>query len=176
MIDLKQFKNNAIAKGLCENYTDMWADNKSKKQLFELACDSNAIEYMAKSLSEGWGLSPDFISDKFKAYINGKYICEYKNAKGNGYTSAMLCQYSKELFLVNTTLLCVLECETTLDIAPFHVCKIYIAGNSIIDIKIPESSQAYIYVYGGEPMITGDINIKNVFIKRYMDGKEVTNG
>lgn len=36
---------------------------------------------MAKSLSEGWGLSPVFISDKFKAYINGKYICEYENKK-----------------------------------------------------------------------------------------------
>lgn len=69
MIDLKQFKNNAIAKGLCDNYTNLWDDNKSKKQLFELACDVNSIKYMAKSLSEGWGLSPVFISDKFKAYI-----------------------------------------------------------------------------------------------------------
>ena len=51
MIDLKQFKNNAIAKGLCDNYTERWADGKSKRQLFELACDVNSIKYMAKSLS-----------------------------------------------------------------------------------------------------------------------------
>lgn len=69
MIDLQQFKKNALARGLCENYTSMWSDEKGKRQLFELACDVNSIKYMAKSLSEGWGLSPVFISDKFKAYI-----------------------------------------------------------------------------------------------------------
>ena len=57
MIDLKQFKNNAIAKGLCDNYTNSWDDNKSKKQLFELACDVNSIKYMAKPPSFGKRLS-----------------------------------------------------------------------------------------------------------------------
>lgn len=130
MIDLKQFKNNAIAKGLCDNYTNLWNDNKSKKQLFELACDVNSIKYMAKSLSEGWGLSPVFISDKFKAYINGKYICEYENKKRGCYTSTMLCNYDKDEFYVDTTLLCILESKTTLDIKPNHICEIYVAGNT----------------------------------------------
>ena len=56
MIDLKQFKNNAIAKGLCDNYTNLWDDNKSKKQLFELACDVNSIKYMLSLFPKDGGL------------------------------------------------------------------------------------------------------------------------
>lgn len=175
MIDLKQFKDNAIAKGLCDNYTARWANGKSKRQLFELACDVNSIKYMAKSLSEGWGLSPVFISDKFKAYINGKYICEYKNEKRGCYTSEMLCNYYKESFYVDTTLLCILESETALDIKPNHICEIYVAGNTYLDIKVGENSKVYLFVYGGEPLLTGEIDKDTVIIKRYMDGKEVTN-
>lgn len=169
MIDLEQFKNNAIARGLCENYTEMWSDEKSKRQLFELACDANSVEYMAKSLSEGWGLSPEFISDKFKAYINGKYICEYKNDKGHGYTSAMLCDFEGESFEVNTTLLCVLSSKTGLHIKPNHLCKIYVSGESYIDLKLGENSRCYLYVYGGEPMIIGDVTDKRVVVKRIME-------
>lgn len=172
MIDLQQFKKNALARGLCENYTSMWSDEKGKRQLFELACDANSVEYMAKSLSEGWGLSPDFISDKFKAYINGKYICEYKNNKGHGYTSTMLCNFEEETFEVNTTLLCVLSSKTQLYIKPNHLCKIYIAGESYIDLKLGENSMCYLYVYGGEPMITGDVTDKKVVVKRIMEEKQ----
>ena len=175
MIDLKQFKNNAIAKGLCDYYTNMWADGKSKRQLFELACDVNSIKYMAKSLSEGWGLSPVFISDKFRAYINGKYICEYKNEKRGCYTSTMLCNYDKDSFYVDTTLLCILESKTALDIKPNHICEIYVAGNTYLDIKVGENSKVYLFVYGGEPLIIGDIDKDKVIIKRYIDEKEVTN-
>lgn len=175
MIDLKQFKKNAIAKGLCDNYTNMWADGKSKRQLFELACDVNSIKYMAKSLSEGWGLSPVFISDKFRAYINGKYICEYKNEKRGCYTSTMLCGYKEDSFNTNTTLLCVLDSKTTLNIKSNHICEIYVAGNTYLDIQVGENSKVYLFVYGGEPLITGDIDKNKVIIKRYIDEKEVTN-
>lgn len=172
MIDLQQFKKNALARGLCENYTSMWSDEKGKRQLFELACDANSVEYMAKSLSEGWGLSPEFISDKFKAYINGKYICEYKNDKGHGYTSTMLCNFEEESFDVTTTLLCVLSSKTQLYINPNHLCKIYISGESYIDLKLGENSRCYLYVYGGEPMITGDVTDKRVVVERIMEEEQ----
>lgn len=169
MIDLEQFKKNALARGLCENYTSMWSDEKGKRQLFELACDANSVEYMAKSLSEGWGLSPEFISDKFKAYINGKYTCEYKNDKGHGYTSAMLCEFIENTFEVDTTLLCVLSSKTDLIIKPNSLCKIYIAGDSMINIKIGANSRCYLYVYGGNPLITGDVTNPRVIIERIME-------
>lgn len=169
MIDLQQFKKNAISKGLCAVYTDKWSDDKSKRELFELACDANSVDYMAKSLWEGWGLSPSYISDKFKAYINGKYICEYKNDKGRSYTSAMLCEFEEETFEVATTLLCVLSSKTSLYIKPNSLCKIYIAGESYIDINIGANSRAYIYVYGPEPFITGDVINPRVVIERTME-------
>lgn len=169
MIDLKQFKNNSIQKGLCQGYTDMWSDEKSKCQLFELACDTNAVEYMAKSLSQGWGLSPEYIADKFNFFINGRYICKYKNEKGHGYTSTMLCKYNGEKFLIDTTLLCVLETNTKLVVSPYHICKIYVAGESNLSIELGENSRCYIYLYGKEPVLTGDYMNNRVIVKRIIE-------
>lgn len=177
MIGLEEFRNNAIARGLCEGYTHMWSDSQTKYQLFKLACDANSVEFMAKSLSEGWGLSTDFIEDKFGSYINGKCICEYKNKKGNGYTSTMLCKLCKDSFEVNTTLLCVLDTKTILDIPDYLFCKIYIAGDSQIEIKLGECSRCDIYVYGGQPLLLGDLDKDRVKIVRYINEKETyTNG
>lgn len=175
MIGLEEFRNNAIARGLCENYTHMWSDSQTKYQLFKLACDANSAEFMAKSFSEGWGLSTDFIEDKFSSYINGKCICEYKNKKGNGYTSTMLCKYFNDSFEVNSTLICVLDSKTILTIPDRHFCKIYLSGDSQIEIKLGECSRCDIYVYGGQPLLLGELDIDRVIIKRYMDGKEITN-
>lgn len=169
MIDLKQFKNNAISRGLCSGYTDKWSDEKSKKELFELACDANSVSYMAESISEGWGLSPEFISEKFKAYINGKYICMYKNDKGNGYTSLMLCDFREDSFNITTTLACILSSKTTLNIKPFHICRLYVSGNSEITINLGENSICFIYVYGNsvihsckEDVLEGRVHIERV--------------
>ena len=170
MIDLKQFRENAIARNLCGKYADMWSDDKSKRQLFEIACDTNGAEYMAQSLSEGWGLSTDFIEEKFKPYINGKYICKYRNSKGNGYDSLMLCKYDEKKFNVNTTLLCVLDSNTELHIASNHFCRIYVAGTSYIHVELGNDSGCEIIVYGGEPMITGNVDNSRVRIKRIMKG------
>lgn len=170
MIDLKQFRNNAISHNLCEKYAEMWSDDKSKRQLFEMACDANGAEYMAQSLSEGWGLSTDFIEEKFKAYINGKYICRYFNARGNGYDSAMLCRYKEKKFNLETTILCVLDSDTKIHVAKNNICRIYVAGKSYIHIILEEESKCEITVYGGEPMITGEVDSNRVRIKRIMKG------
>ena len=70
MIDLEQFKKNAIERGLCQGYTDKWTSEKSNRELFEIACDANGAEFMAASVAEGWGVSPEYFAKKFKAYIN----------------------------------------------------------------------------------------------------------
>ena len=172
MIDLKQFRKNAIARNLCDKYAEMWTDKKSKRQLFEMACDVNGAEYMAQSLSEGWGLSTDFIEDKFKAYINGKYICKYFNEHGNGYDSTMLCKYKEKRFDLDTTLLCVLDSETEIHVSQNNICRIYVAGRSYIHIVIEEGLACEVIVYGGEPMVTGDVDNRKVMIKRIMKGEK----
>ncbi len=45
----------------------------------------------------------------------------------------------------------------------------------LFGIKVGENSKVYLFVYGGEPFITGDIDKDKVIIKRYIDEKEVAN-
>ena len=66
MTDLKQFRENSIKRSLCEGYTDKWSEHKTKRELFELACDSNAVSYMAQSISEGW----DFLHNTYQRNLS----------------------------------------------------------------------------------------------------------
>lgn len=164
MIDLKKFMESAISNGLCEGYTDMWMNKKDKKSLFDLACDANGVSYMAESYSQGWGLSTDFIAENFKQYINGRYIAEYKNGKGNGYTSAMLCLYKDKSFEVTTTLLCVLDSRTELKIAKNNICEIHIAGDCKIKVTMGAGSMVHIYAYGEEPTVDYPTTLENPYL------------
>ena len=58
---LQAFREAAKSRNLCDKYSEMWDNCKSKKQLFDLATDSNGIPYICESMVEGWGLTPDFI-------------------------------------------------------------------------------------------------------------------
>ena len=65
MIDLTKFRENADERGICEEYSEKWADCVSKKQLMDLALDINGTIYLCNAIANGWGLSPEFIEDKF---------------------------------------------------------------------------------------------------------------
>lgn len=84
MKEVEKFKAEAKKRNLCGQYTQKWDDCRSKKQLFDLAMDSNGIPYICQSMVDGWGLQVDFLRTKFKFFINGRYKSEQK-----GYTSMM---------------------------------------------------------------------------------------
>ena len=46
--DMLFFKHNAIEKGLCQQYTEMWDCASDKESLVRMATDSNGASYMRK--------------------------------------------------------------------------------------------------------------------------------
>ena len=138
---LQAFREAANSRNLCDKYSELWDNCKSKKQLFDLATDSNGIPYICESMVEGWGITPDFISEKFKTFINGRYISQH-----NGYTSAM---YAEKFFIeplvVSTTNVIVMACEGAIEIPENIVCNLFIVNS---DVMVSGSGVCYVKTYG----------------------------
>ena len=89
-VTLEDFRKNAAEHGICEMSAE-WDKCKSKKQLIDLALSIRGIEYIAKAISEGWGIDADTICREFATFINGKYVRDK-----DGYTSALYCSSKEE--------------------------------------------------------------------------------
>ena len=138
---LQAFRDAAKSRNLCEKYSEMWDNCKSKKQLFDLATDSNGIPYICEAMVEGWGVTPDFISEKFKTFINGRYISQH-----NGYTSAMYVEkFFIEPLVVSTTNVIVMACEGVIEIPENIVCNLFIVNSNVV---IRGLGECYVKKYG----------------------------
>ena len=138
---LQAFREAANSRNLCDKYSELWDNCKSKKQLFDLATDSNGIPYICESMVEGWGITPDFISEKFKTFINGRYISQH-----NGYTSAMYVEkFFIEPLVVSTTNVIVMACEGVIEIPENIVCNLFIVNSNVV---IRGLGECYVKKYG----------------------------
>ena len=103
---LQAFREAAKSRNLCDKYSELWDGCNTKKQLFDLATDSNGIPYICEAMVDGWGVTPEFISENFKTFINGRYTSQH-----HGYTSAMYVErFFIEPIVASTTNLIVMAC------------------------------------------------------------------
>ena len=138
---LQAFREAAKSRNLCDKYSEMWDNCKSKKQLFDLATDSNGIPYICEAMVEGWGVTPDFISEKFKTFVNGRYISQH-----NGYTSAMYVEkFFIEPLVVKTTNLVVIACEGVIEVPENTVCNLFVVES---DVSVIGNGVCYVKAYG----------------------------
>ena len=138
---LQAFREAAKSRNLCEKYSEMWDNCKSKKQLFDLATDSNGIPYICEAMVDGWGVTPEFISENFKTFINGRYTSQH-----HGYTSAMYVErFFIEPLVAKTTNLVIIACEGVVNIPENVVCNLFIVNS---DVVVSGSGVCYVKTYG----------------------------
>lgn len=122
--DLLTLKRNSLMMGLCEKYRHKWDSCTTKRQLIDLALDSNGVEFMADSIAFGWGLGKDYLVKVFADFINGAYVRDK-----DGYTSEFYVG-ARGVIELRSTLLLVAYCDG-------------------LEIKIPKGSAGRVYVCGG---------------------------
>ena len=138
---LQAFREAAKSRNLCDKYSEMWDNCKSKKQLFDLATDSNGIPYICESIVEGWGVTPEFISENFKTFINGRYISQH-----NGYTSAIYVEmFFIEPLVAKTTNVVIMACEGVVEIPENVVFNLFIVNSNVV---VSGSGVCYVKTYG----------------------------
>lgn len=124
MIGLDEFKINAKKHGICKMVRD-WDKATNKKQLIDLALSIRGIEYLAKSISEGWGLSPDYIAEEFAAFNDGQYVRDL-----DGYTTCFYCLYDKPEIEISTTATLIIDYNGVINVCR-PICELYICNSNV---------------------------------------------
>ena len=142
-VTLEQFRKNATDPGICEMSAD-WDKCKSKKQLIDLALSIRGIEYIAKAISEGWGIDADTICREFAPFNYGKYVRDK-----DGYTSAIYCSAGKENCVAEinatTTAMLVIDFVGRIIIPENRICEIHLVNSKCY---ILGEGRGYVYTYG----------------------------
>jgi hypothetical protein len=133
--ELDKFIHNAKQLGLCSEYSAKVDKAASKKQMLDIALDSNGISYIAESVAKGWGLTVDYIYSTFAPFINGRYIHH-----GNAYTTTLYCK--SDNVTVSSTAALILECNG--EIHSDRICELHIANSNV---KITGNGKCVVYLY-----------------------------
>lgn len=134
---------------LCGVYTDKVNDAKSKKQLIDICFDANGINFLCEMQEKGMPLPYETICREFAPFINGRYVAEYRNEKGHGYTSKLYCCYDEPEIVVDTTVCAILGYKGTIVVEKNNYAKIYIDKNCDVKIKLSEYAKANVEYWKG---------------------------
>ena len=146
-MDFRTWLQKVISTGnLCDFYKEKALDATSKLSLMRLCLDANGCSYLCEMQAKGYPLSYETIKREFGAYINGRYIAEYKNDKGNGYTSAIYCNVDD--IEVNTTLTTLMGCNCDVWVGQNDFVRLYADSNTSIVLHCPPSSRCIIECWG----------------------------
>lgn len=142
---------------LCGAYSEKVDNAKSKKYIMDLALDANGASYLCEMDSKGYPLPYEVILKFFSSYVNGRYVSEHKNDKGNGYTSCIYCCYSEsDSIEINTTLTTLLGCSANVYIKDNDFCKIYADKNCNLRIHCPITSRCIVEYWKGANIVVLD--------------------
>lgn len=140
--DLLSFKRVAMSLGLCDPYKKKWDECTDKRQLMDLALDSNGVDFIADSIAFGWGLGVDFFNRHFADYINGKYK---RDSGPHGYSSEMLVGLEGMYYLYSTiTLVAGCKCLNIV-VPPSSYGRVYVCGGSEIHLSVFGVCEVYVY-------------------------------
>lgn len=150
-MEFHEWLNSVIKSGnLCDMYKDKALDAKSKLALVRLCLDSNGSSYLCEMQAKGYPLSYETICSKFRSYINARYIAEFKNEKGNGYTSCIYCCFSDSSDInIKTTLTTILGCKADVWVGANDFAKIYADKNCELMIHCHETSRCIVEYWKG---------------------------
>ena len=157
MIDLEQYRVNASLHKMCSEYYGKWNSCHSNKQIMDMALGVKAVDFLCDSIAKGWGLSPEYISERFKNFINGKYTSEQK-----GYTSKMYCEFHGDV-KTDTTIVTLIDCDVELQAPNWSICEVYCTGKCKVNVSGPGRVAFVCYGHPDDIVITGSCgNMKRI--------------
>lgn len=133
-ITLSEFRRQAEKRGICSMGRE-WDKCASNKQRMDLCLTIRGIEYTAKAIADGWGISPDEIVREFKPFLNGRFV----HNDPAGYTSALYCGYDGEIE-ISTTAALIVDCRG--NIRAKRLCELHIVNS---DVKVEGEAKVYNY-------------------------------
>lgn len=123
------FKRSHDHSAPCAEYALKIKNAGSVKEVFDIAVQTPCLEYICKSIDDGWGIEREAIERIFKPYINGRYVYNGK------YSSSLYCGAEGRITAENTVY-CLIGCDVTLYIEEeWRMCKIFAVGGTRVRIE-----------------------------------------
>ena len=135
----------------CLEYAMKIKNANSVLETFDIGIRTPCLEYLCKSIDDGWGLEKESIERVFSHYINGKYIHRGK------YSSALYCGFDG-VVTAKETVYCFIGCDdATLDIEEeWRMCKVFVAGGT--NLKIIGKGTAFVDFCGQDCKIDNKLS------------------
>ena len=155
-----EWLNSEIERGeVCEEYTNKAKSCYSKKQLFDLACDINAAQFLCASST----LDIETIEREFSSFLNGKCKNTLATGEDGMYTSTIYCRHSRNVY-ADTTVTTFLECSGEVELEDYMCAFFFVDGKSDLVVYCPPKSMVRIEVFnGGKVKAVGEGKIKIVY-------------
>lgn len=147
------FRRNAERLGLCDEFSQRWSNCKSKKQLYDLACNVNSLAYLAEMIAKGYGLSSEYLQREFGQFLNGKCV----HVDTEGYTSVIYCGLDGGMD-ISTTCALIVDCRGVVSVGR-AISEIYIV-NSEVRIEAEDGCEANVYLYNSQAEHGGTVSVK----------------
>lgn len=150
VMTFSEWINKVIDSGnLCAEYTVKVKSAKSKRALMDICLDSNGSKFLQEMDSKGFMLPYETIMKEFGSFINGRYVAEYEGRNRAKYTSVLYCCYDESLCEVETTIITLLGCNTTLKLKENSYTFVYADKNCNLVIDCPQSARCKVERWGG---------------------------
>lgn len=160
-VTLSQFRRNADEHEVCAEYAERWDNCSSKKELVDFATEVESARFLCNAISEGWGISPREIFDRFSPYINGHYISEKKA----GYNGILFCR-NDGLIKASATTNVIVDCRAEVKIPKHTICRVIADSLSELRIYCPRESKVYVECHK-KTKVEGFGTESNIIVKRY---------
>ena len=138
----------------------------------DIVMDANGLEWMASTKKDLGELD---LRDKLLVhcpqFINGRYIAEYKNDSGNGYTTMLYVgRHDKEFHIeAQSTILCLLRVHGDVTIPRNAFVNLYVDNDSGINLKLEKDAKCIVNTNGKGYVIydnRSESPIKNMILEK----------
>lgn len=133
----------------CPEGLEAFRECRSRKRAFELAVSPLAVDFFLRSMSEGWGPSPEEVETVFRPYINGGLTVR-SDIGDRTISSQMWCGSEYVIVNDNVRWLVLVGCKGTVEIKRWQVVKILADASTDVHVTCDETSVVMVENYGGK--------------------------
>jgi len=148
-MNIRDYQESLKMHAPCSEGVDAFSRCKNRKDVFSLIGSPVAADYFLKSISDGWGPTPDDMEKVFRPYLNGGLTSTH-DMGGRKLRSQVWCRADEVSVPDSVRWLMLIGCRGVVKIANWQVVKIFIDANSSVSIECAPDSVVYVENYGGE--------------------------
>lgn len=165
---------------VCDHYLSSLREASSLKAVMDILMDVNGLDWLSRnSVIDSLDLR-DELYNLCPKFINGRYIAEYKNAGGNGYTTSLYVgphkwgEYqSEEDYMqieAKSTIVCLLRAHGQIAIPKNSFAEIYADSDTFVLLRLEKDAKCIVNVRGAGEVIfdsTSPNTIDNMIIEHH---------